>query len=112
MRRRCGTTAFNVNAQYGDIVNRASYRVIEGQYLQDILDQPQAMAATLQGLRSREDLLAIKGQFSGKPIERIILTGMGSSLHALYPLELMLNGHGQTAFIVETSELIHYMPAC
>jgi glucosamine--fructose-6-phosphate aminotransferase (isomerizing) len=36
---------------------------------------------------------------------------MGSSLHALYPLQLMLTAHGESVIRVETSELIHSMPA-
>ncbi|MGC2473411.1 MAG: SIS domain-containing protein, partial [Candidatus Sulfotelmatobacter sp.] len=39
---------------------------------------------------------------------RIVLTGMGSSFHALHPLNLQLISHGFTALMVETSELIHY----
>jgi glucosamine--fructose-6-phosphate aminotransferase (isomerizing) len=33
---------------------------------------------------------------------------MGSSFHALHPLNLELVNHGLTAFMVETAELIHY----
>src|ERR1035438_6021349 len=40
----------------------------------------------------------------------MVLTGMGSSLHALYPLELMLTAHGENVRRVDTSELIHSMP--
>jgi len=39
---------------------------------------------------------------------RVVLTGMGSSFHALYPLTLQLISRGFTAFMVETSELVHY----
>jgi glucosamine--fructose-6-phosphate aminotransferase (isomerizing) len=40
--------------------------------------------------------------------QRVLLTGMGSSYHALYPLTLELVDHGLTALRMETSELIHY----
>ena len=40
--------------------------------------------------------------------QRVILTGMGSSYHALHPLLLGLLGHGIPAQMVETSELIHH----
>ena len=33
---------------------------------------------------------------------------MGSSFHALHPLNLQLISHGFTALMVETSELVHY----
>lgn len=83
-------------------------KVIEGAYLVDILNQPQALEDTFANLgRSRElEGLAVrlcKGKF-----QRVVLTGMGSSFHALHPLNLQLISHGHTAFMVETSELVHY----
>jgi glutamine---fructose-6-phosphate transaminase (isomerizing) len=39
--------------------------------------------------------------------DRIILTGMGSSYHALHPLHISLVHHGSTSIMVETSELLH-----
>jgi glucosamine--fructose-6-phosphate aminotransferase (isomerizing) len=39
---------------------------------------------------------------------RIVLTGMGSSFHALHPCTLQLVDHGFTAVMVESSELVHY----
>ena len=86
----------------------ADFSVIEGQYLRDILNQPQALNDTLAGLENSKALahLAIrlnKGQF-----QKIVLTGMGSSFHALHPLNLELVEQGFTAVMVETSELIHY----
>jgi len=39
---------------------------------------------------------------------RIVLTGMGSSFHALQPLNIELIRQGYTAFLVDTSELVHY----
>jgi glutamine---fructose-6-phosphate transaminase (isomerizing) len=87
---------------------RPDLKVIEGAYLGDILQQPRALEDTLATLgRSKElDRLAVrlgKGQF-----ERVVLTGMGSSFHALHPLTLQLIRHGHTAVMAETSELIHY----
>ncbi|MCX6595953.1 MAG: SIS domain-containing protein [Acidobacteria bacterium] len=40
-----------------------------------------------------------------------MLTGMGSSQFALYPLSLQLIAHGWDACVVETAELLHYQPA-
>jgi glucosamine--fructose-6-phosphate aminotransferase (isomerizing) len=90
-------------------VTRPTHQLIEGRYLQDILGQPRVMTDTLNYLRTRQDLSTIKATFRSAPIERIVLTGMGASLSALYSLQLMLNAHGHTALTVETSELIHYM---
>jgi glutamine---fructose-6-phosphate transaminase (isomerizing) len=47
-------------------------------------------------------------RLSRAKFQRIVLTGMGSSFHALHPLHLQLISHGFTATMVETSELIHY----
>lgn len=41
---------------------------------------------------------------------RFVLTGMGSSLHALHPLCARLNGAGLPAAMVETDELLRYHP--
>ena len=77
-------------------------KVIEGQYLRDILDQPAAIERTLGRLRQDAGLSAL----SRKRASRYVLTGMGSSYHALYPLLLALIQAGCVAHHVETSELI------
>jgi glucosamine--fructose-6-phosphate aminotransferase (isomerizing) len=92
-------------------VDRTQNRIIEGRYLQDILDQPQALQATLDSLRADTSLFARIAQLRRTPHARIVLTGMGSSLHAQYPLELMLTAQGETVVRVDSSELIHSMPA-
>jgi glucosamine--fructose-6-phosphate aminotransferase (isomerizing) len=40
--------------------------------------------------------------------QQIVLTGMGSSFHALHPLSLQLVDHGIGSTMVETSELVHH----
>lgn len=82
--------------------------VIEGRYLQDILSQPQALENTLEGLTRSSGLEDLAAGLKKGKFQRILLTGMGSSFHALYPLNLELVNHGLTAFMVETSELVHY----
>src|SRR5438876_135379 len=61
--------------------------------------------ASLEELKKLRDLAARlqKGKF-----KTVVLTGMGSSFHALHPLHLGLTNHGLTAIMVETSELVHY----
>lgn len=44
-------------------------------------------------------------------LKRVVLTGMGSSYYALYPLYLQLTSHGYATVLVETSELVHYLPS-
>jgi glucosamine--fructose-6-phosphate aminotransferase (isomerizing) len=43
-------------------------------------------------------------------LKRIVLTGMGSSFYALYPLHLFLSSRGFQTLVTETSELIHFLP--
>ncbi len=77
--------------------------VIEGGYLSDILAQPRALEATLAGLEISTGTID-EGRF-----ERIVLTGMGGSYWALYPLHLELLRRGRASILVETSELIHHL---
>ncbi|MGC2473197.1 MAG: hypothetical protein WA485_02605, partial [Candidatus Sulfotelmatobacter sp.] len=79
-------------------------RIIEGKYLDDILDQPRALDATLASLDTSQPLLDLSQRLSEGKFHRIVLTGMGSSFHALHPLNLQLISHGFTALMVETSE--------
>jgi len=83
-------------------------RIIEGKYLEDILDQPRALDATLASLELSQPLSDLSRRLSEGKFHRIVLTGMGSSFHALHPLNLQLISQGFTALMVETSELIHY----
>ena len=86
------------------------YRIIEGDYLHDLVAQPQALRDTIDALGEDQPLLGLHDQLAGEKFGRIILTGMGSSLHALHPLNLELIDHGYAPLMVETSELIYYMP--
>ncbi len=82
-------------------------QIVEGQYLGDILDQPRALSATVQRLEIPKELGALATHLREGRIKRIVLTGMGASFHALYPLFLRLNAFGYMAAVVETSELVH-----
>jgi glutamine---fructose-6-phosphate transaminase (isomerizing) len=86
----------------------ADLSVIQGEYLRDLLDQPRALEDTLETLDRSKPLLNLAMRLNRGKFQRIVLTGMGSSFHALHPLNLQLIGHGFTAIMVETSELIHY----
>ena len=85
--------------------------VIEGGYLRDILAQPQALRDTLAGLELGPALAAAARRLAAGGFRRIVLTGMGGSYWALYPLYLDLLRRGHAAVLIETSELIHYLPA-
>ncbi|MBI1739653.1 MAG: SIS domain-containing protein [Candidatus Koribacter versatilis] len=82
--------------------------VIEGEYLRDILHQPQALENTLAGLEPSKPLQDLAARLNKGRFHRVVLTGMGASFHALHPLNLELISHGFTALMVETSELVHY----
>ena len=84
--------------------------LLSNPYVNDILHQPQALQDTLAAL-ARSDLAAVSSfgsQLRSGRWQRLILTGMGSSYHALHPLLLGLIAQGLPARMVETSELIHH----
>lgn len=85
--------------------------VIEGGYLRDILAQPQALADTLAGLEVGPEIEALRRRVASGGFRRMVLTGMGGSYWALYPLYLEMLKFGHATVLVETSELIHYLPA-
>jgi glucosamine--fructose-6-phosphate aminotransferase (isomerizing) len=82
--------------------------IVEGRYLGDILDQPRALEETLRHLRGSPELNALVARFSDTWPGRVVLTGMGSSYHGLYPLHLRLVEAGRRVVSVEASELLHY----
>jgi len=82
--------------------------VTEGAYLRDILDQPRALDETLASLEISKPLHQLVARLQAGKFKAVVLTGMGSSFHALHPLNIKLINHGLTAMMVETSELLHY----
>ncbi len=84
------------------------FSIIEGEYLRDILDQPRALESTLAGFEVGKKLAEIARRIQKARFKAIVLTGMGSSFHALHPLNLELIQAGLASVMVETSELIHY----
>ena len=83
-------------------------KVIEGRYFEDLLAQPAALKDTWDGFERPEALLDLAGRLRGGEFQRILLTGMGGSFHALHPLNCGLIDHGIASTMVETSELVHY----
>ena len=84
------------------------FRVVEGEYLRDLLEQPVALQNTLEGLTVSAPLEHLARRLAEGEFHRIVLTGMGSSFHALHPINFDLIQHGFTSIMVETSELLHY----
>ncbi len=82
---------------------------IEGPYLKDLLDQPAALNRTWENLPDEGLFHALAADLASGKYRRIVLTGMGSSYHALYPLHLALTRHGYVSHHVETAELLYYL---
>jgi len=80
--------------------------VIEGSYLNDLLAQPDVLLEVIQKLAARRLDHTLHERLRTGEFRRVVLTGMGSSLHALYPLHLALSGAGITSHWIETAELL------
>ncbi len=80
--------------------------LIPGPYLADLLDQPDALGALRRSLAGRTLEGDLAARLRDGRFRRVVLTGMGSSLHALYPLHLKLTEHGCFSSLVEASELL------
>src|SRR5579859_3798956 len=85
------------------------FSIIEGEYLRDLLAQPESVRHTLANLRTVPALEQVARDLVSGRFRRIVLTGMGGSYHALYPLYLRLVNRGWPALLVETSELLGSM---
>jgi glucosamine--fructose-6-phosphate aminotransferase (isomerizing) len=81
-------------------------------YVNDILHQPDALRDTLAAFSAQpfDETRVFARRLSSGTLKRVVLTGMGSSYHALHPLHLNLIAHGFCTEMFETSELIHYAP--
>lgn len=77
-------------------------------YIKDLLAQPDALRETLETLGHTTEVGDIPERLSTGKLKQIVLTGMGSSFYALYPLLLALIEFGIPAHLIETAELIHY----
>jgi glutamine---fructose-6-phosphate transaminase (isomerizing) len=86
--------------------------LLNNAYMNDILHQPDALRDTLSAFagQSFDEIYQFAGRLTTSALKRVVLTGMGSSYHALHPLRLTLTAHGFCTEMFETSELIHYAP--
>jgi glutamine---fructose-6-phosphate transaminase (isomerizing) len=90
------------------MLSTAPMPVIEGRYFQDLMEQPQALRATLRWLAEPGRWREVRQFVAARRWTRIVLTGLGSSYHGFHPLNLALVEAGQTPVMMETSELIYY----
>lgn len=87
---------------------RAHAGILEGGYVADVLDQPQALEKTVRALNAPSVLGSLARRLNRGGDRQVVLTGMGSSFHALHPLHLDLVAHGCPSTMVETSELLYH----
>jgi glucosamine--fructose-6-phosphate aminotransferase (isomerizing) len=85
-----------------------SIDLLHNEYMKDLLFQPTALADTFAYLDREGQEIAAGLNFRNDSYKRIVLTGMGSSYHALAPLYYRLITAGITTHWIETSELIYY----
>jgi glucosamine--fructose-6-phosphate aminotransferase (isomerizing) len=85
-----------------------NYSIVQGPYFHDLMAQPTVLRDTLAGLKTDSRLEELLQRLAKNETARVLLTGMGSSFHALHPLSLDLAAHGFTPLMIETSELDYY----
>ena len=83
-----------------------SDRVVQGAYFKDIMAQPMSLGALADSLESQTLSETLQADVESGKFKRIVLTGMGSSLHSLYPMERKLVQLGHCVHRIETAELI------
>ncbi|MCI0542010.1 MAG: SIS domain-containing protein [Verrucomicrobiales bacterium] len=81
--------------------------IIDGAYLHDLLAQPDTLRAVREGLADFTLDAALLADWRAERFRRVMLTGMGTSLHALYPLHRCLSARGVPSHWIETAELLH-----
>lgn len=79
-------------------------------YPQNLLEQPEAVRATVAGLSDWRALAPIAAELASGHFRQVVLTGMGASYAALQPLTLELLAQGFPAQRIETSELLYHAP--
>ena len=79
-------------------------------YILDILSQPKSLQTALEKF-DLAPLAPIAKSILNNDFDRILITGMGGSLYASYPVWLTLANAGLPALWVDTAELIHHTPA-
>ena len=99
------------NSQTASVMNHkpqiASHpTIIEGSYVRDLLDQGNVLKRVVAMLSKIELDSSIPTGLRSAQFRRVVITGMGSSLHASYPLHRALIGAGIVSHWVESAELL------
>lgn len=76
-------------------------------FLENILEQPDCLRRVTNFYKEKS-LWSEFHQLWQQTGDRLILTGLGASFHALYPIRYYLHQQGIPALHLDTGELIHY----
>jgi glutamine---fructose-6-phosphate transaminase (isomerizing) len=79
-------------------------------YLSNILEQPQILRSVTSVYKESSEWEYLAAFWAAHPSCRLVLTGLGASFNALYPLRYTLHQQGIAALHLDTGELIHYLP--
>jgi glutamine---fructose-6-phosphate transaminase (isomerizing) len=79
-------------------------------YLSNILEQPQILRSVTAAYKESSEWEHLSTFWAAHPSCRLVLTGLGASFNALYPLRYFLHQQGISALHLDTGELIHYLP--
>ena len=77
-------------------------------YLADILAQPAALHRAIHEYNP-ESLVQIRTRLDAGAFDRIVITGMGASLHAAYPAYLHLSNLPVPVLLLSAAELVHFL---
>ena len=87
---------------FADIVH------IMNPYITDLLDQPSALRDLLRQYPGKA-LGGIHENIVSGTLDRILITGMGSSLNAAYPAVIRLSSQSVPVQYINAAELLHYL---
>ncbi|HEX4380836.1 MAG TPA: SIS domain-containing protein [Candidatus Acidoferrum sp.] len=76
--------------------------------MQDILGQEKSLGRVLERQTGAGRAAMLEAAWSLGEAAKVVITGIGASLHSAYPLHYALAGRGMNCSIVEIAELLHY----
>src|ERR1700759_147883 len=80
----------------------------DSRLMQDILGQEKSLARVVERQTGGGRAAILEAAWSLREASKIVITGIGASLHSAYPLYYALAGRGVNCSIVEIAELLHY----
>jgi glucosamine--fructose-6-phosphate aminotransferase (isomerizing) len=89
-------------------MNKLELLLERNRYVKDIKDESFAISNSIDRWKQTDQFSAIAEKVNLFPYSKIILTGMGSSFYALYPLYCRLIQHNIPVFHIEAAELLNY----